>query len=51
MATRIFLTLPQQQILDSSKPKEFADNNFGLDEYGLKFLKCVENAVGKAEIT
>ena len=29
--------LPKQQILDSSKPKEFADVNFRFDENGRKF--------------
>ena len=30
---------------------EFADDNFKFDENGRKFSKCVENAVGKGEIT
>ena len=30
--------------------KEFADNNFKFDENGRKFLKWVENTVGKGEI-
>ena len=38
------------KILDSSKLKEFADNNFKFDEIGRKFSKWVENAVGKGEI-
>ena len=41
---------PEQQILDSSKLKEFADNKFKLDEDGRKFVKWVENSVGKGEI-
>ena len=41
---------PKQHILNSSKLKEFADDNFKLDEYGGKFSKRVENTVGKAEI-
>ena len=41
---------PKQQILDSSKLKEFADNNFKSDENGTKFFKQVENTVGKGEI-
>ena len=45
-----FLPFPKQQILDSSKLKEFADNNFKCDENGRKFSKQVENAVGKGEI-
>ena len=38
------------QILDSSKFKEFADDNFKFDENGRKFLKQVENNVRKGEI-
>ena len=39
-----------QQILDPSKLKEFADNNYKFDENGRKFYKCIENTVGKGEI-
>ena len=35
--------------LDSSKLKEFADDNFTFDENGKKFSKWVENSVGKGE--
>ena len=42
--------IPKQQILDSSKLKEFADDNFKFDENGRKFSKCIENIVGKGEI-
>ena len=42
---------PKQQILDSSKLKEFAENNFKFDKYGRNFSKWAENTVGKAEIT
>ena len=35
---------------DSSKLKEFADDNFKFDENGRKFSKWVENTVGKGEI-
>ena len=38
------------QILDSSKLKEFADDNFKFDENGRKRSKRVENTVGKGEI-
>ena len=38
------------QILDSSKLKEFADDNFNFDENGRKLYKQVENTVGKGEI-
>ena len=41
---------PKRQILDSSKLKEFADDNFKLDKNGGKFSKRVENPVGKGEI-
>ena len=34
-------------MLDSSKLKEFADDNFKLDKNGRKFTKWVENTVGK----
>ena len=40
----------KQQILDSSKLKEFADNNFKFGEDGRNFYKRVENIVGKGEI-
>ena len=36
---------PKRQILDSSKLKEFADNNFRFDGNGRKFSKRVENTV------
>ena len=35
---------------DSSKLKEFADDNFKFDENGRKLTKRVENTVGKGEI-
>ena len=38
------------KILDSSKLKEFANNNFTLDENGRKLSKRVENTMGKGEI-
>ena len=41
---------PKRQILDSSKMKEFADDNFKFDENGRKFSKRVENTVEKGEI-
>ena len=37
-------------MLDSSKLKKLADNNFKFDENGRKFSKWEENAVGKGEI-
>ena len=41
---------PKLQILDSSKRKEVADDNFKFDENGRKFSKQVENIEGKEEI-
>ena len=41
---------PKRQILDSSKIKELADNNFKIDENERKFSKSIENTVGKGEI-
>ena len=40
----------QNNILDSSKLKEFADDNFKFTETGRKLSKLVENIVGKGEI-
>ena len=40
----------RRQILDSSKLKEFADDNFKFDENGRKLSKRVENSVGEEEI-
>ena len=37
-------------MLDSSKLKEIAEDNFELDENGIKLSKRVENTVGKGEI-
>ena len=42
---------PKRQILESSKLKQFADDNFTFEENGRKFFKRVENTVGKGEIT
>ena len=39
-----------RKIVDSSKLKEFADDNFKFDENGRKLSKRVENTVGKGEI-
>ena len=38
-------------MLDSSKLKEFTEDNFRFDENGRKFLKWVENTEGRGEIT
>ena len=45
-----FKHFPKLQILDCSKLKEFADDNFEFDENGRKFSKSVENTVEKGEI-
>ena len=37
---------PEQQILESSKLKEFADDNSQFDENDVKFSKRIENTVG-----
>ena len=41
---------PKHQILNSSKLKEFANDNFRFIESGRKFSKWVENTLGKGEI-
>ena len=43
-------SLPNDEILDRSKLKQSADNNFKFDENSRKFSKQVENTVGKGEI-
>ena len=40
----------KQQILDSFKLKEYADDNFEFDENGRLFSNWVENTGGKGEI-
>ena len=42
--------MTRRQILDSSKLKEFTDDNFKFEENGRKLSKRVENTVGKGEI-
>ena len=44
------LPITRRQISDSSKVKEFADDNFKFDKNGRKLYKQVENTVGKGEI-
>ena len=41
---------PNDKFLDSSKLKEFANNNFNFVEKDRKLFKQVENTVGKEEI-
>ena len=43
-------TFHKRQILTSLKRKEFAEDNFKVDENGRKFSKRVENTVGNREI-
>ena len=43
-------SFPKQLISDSSKLKEFADDNFKFDENGRKLSKQVENTVVKEKI-
>ena len=45
-----FNLLPDDKILDWSKLKQFADDNFKFYENSRKFSKRVENTVGKGEI-
>ena len=45
------MIITRRQILDSSKLKEFADDNFKFDENWTKLSKRLENTVGKGEIT
>ena len=42
--------ITSQQILDSCKLKEFAEDNFKFDENGRKLSKRVENTEGKGGI-
>ena len=44
------MTITRRQISDSSKLKDFADDNFKSDENGRKLSKQVEKTVGKGEI-
>ena len=41
---------PRRQFSDSSKLKEFTDDNFKFDENGKMFSRWIENSVGKGEI-
>ena len=44
------LPITRRQILDSSKLKEFADDDFKFDENGSNLSKWVENIVGTGEL-
>ena len=43
----MYSPFPKRQILESSKLKEFADDNIKFDENDRKFFKLVENTVRK----
>ena len=43
-------SFPKRQILDFTKLKEFADDNFKFAEHGGKFSKKLESTEGKGEI-
>ena len=45
-----FQSFPKRQILDSSKLKQFADDNFNLMKMAQNSSKWIENIVGKREI-
>ena len=47
---RVVNPLPDNKILDRSKLKQSADDNFKFDENSSKFSRRVENTVGKGEI-
>ena len=46
----MFNLFPNNNFLDSSTLKEFADNNFKFAENGGEIFKQVESTVGKGEI-
>ena len=46
----MYYPITKRHILDSSKLKVFADDNFKFDENGSRISKQVENTVGKGEI-
>ena len=47
---QLFNPLPDNKILDRSKSKQSADDNFKFDESSRKFSNRLENTVGKGEI-
>ena len=49
-ASNLLKPLPNEKTLNSSKMKEFADDNFKFDVNGKKVSKRVENTMGKGEI-
>ena len=46
----VILHFIKQQILDSSEPREYANDSFKFNEKWRKFSKRIENTVGKGEI-
>ena len=50
LSANAFNPFPNDKFLDSSKLKQFADDNFKFDENGRKFSYRVENIVEKGEI-
>ena len=50
LGKRLFNPLPDDKILNRSKLKQSADDNFDFDENSRKFSKRLENTVGKGEI-
>ena len=50
VVTKYVYPFPKRQILDSSKLKEFADDNCEFVKTEEKFSKRVENTAGKGEI-
>ena len=50
MAGNVVYFFTKQQILNSSKVKEFTDNIFKFDENGKNICKKLENTVGIGEI-
>ena len=47
----VFKPFPNNKMLDSSKLKEFADDNFKFDENRTKFSEWLENTVEKGKIS
>ena len=48
---KFHLLFPKGQVLDSSKLKDLADNNFKFDKNGAKYSKTVENTMGEGDMT
>ena len=49
-SNKTLVIFPKQQVLHSSKLKEFSDKNFKVDGNSKRFTKRVENIVGKGEM-